>query len=131
MATITGIARVDGLLDLLGRLSPGEWIVIGGIEQARAPATPGERTAELLAEAIVAHRGLDVARWYAMDAVDTCATLAESRAPGARPLMALARRAARRAAVAVIARDDLPAADFALLSAAVCGVLAAYDVRAG
>ena len=129
----TGIACVDGFLRRLGRLTPTEWMAVGRLEDALAATTLDRRTAEFLAETIVAHRRLHVVRWYALDAVDTWASLATSdddaRSARARALMSLARRAARRAAVAVIARQDLTRSDFALLYAPVQAMLARHPTR--
>ena len=127
MSTTTGIAHVDAYLCALARLSPQDWLVIGRVEGALGATTPALATAELLAGAIVVDRRLEVVRWQAVDAVDTCAALAvPARAPKPGPLLPLARRAARRAAVAMLARDFLSGRDFHLLCAPVFSVLAPH-----
>ncbi len=124
MSTTTGIAHVDAYLCALERLSPADWLVIGRVEGALSGTAPALATAELLAGAIVVDRRLEVVRWQAVDAVDTCAALAApARAPKPGPLLPLARHAARRAAVAMLVRDFLPDRDFRRLCASVFSVL--------
>ncbi len=124
MSTTTGIASVDGLLLGLSALTPEEWLRMGRVAQALGADRAEPAVAELLAEAFIVDRRLLLARWYALDAVETCVALAAQRyATGAGPLFAIARRAARRAVLAAIAREGLTAADVNVLWGPVRSVL--------
>lgn len=128
MTNITGIACVDDFLRRLGELSPDDWMRLGQFERTAIDDPGAISTAAELAAAILAVQRLDVILWYAGDAIETCAELAESTVPRpsrrTRELMGLARQAARRAVLALVARDFLPAVDFDVLYAPVAEVLA-------
>lgn len=126
----TGVADVDEFLARLADLSSDEWLLLGTFERLLSGNSPARSTALLLADTIVADRRREMARWYANDAIQTCADLAESTGDTAsrrtRGLMAFARQAARRAALALITRDYLTARDFEALYAPVHDVLAQH-----
>jgi len=117
----TGIACVDEFLARVADLSPDEWLLLSRNADSRS-------TALLLADTIVADRRREMARWFANDSIQTCADLAASGGPGlsrrTRELMAFARQAARRAALALLVRDYLTPRDFEVLYAPVHDVLA-------
>ena len=124
----TGIAPVDEFLARVADLSCDEWLLIGTFEQILSRKPEWRSTALLLADTIVADRRREMARWFANDSIQTCADLAASGGPGlsrrTRELMAFARQAARRAALALLVRDYLTPRDFEVLYAPVHDVLA-------
>lgn len=128
--TTTGIAPVDDFLARVADLSPDEWLLIGSFEQLLSRNADWRSTALLLADSIVADRRREMARWFANDAIQTCAELAESgrleHSRRARELMAFARQAARRAALALLVRDYLAPRDFEVLYAPMHDVLARH-----
>ncbi|MDE3153211.1 MAG: hypothetical protein KGL93_13270 [Gemmatimonadota bacterium] len=127
MPTITGVARVDALLDALSELSDAEWQTMGRLALSlHRGAAAG--TAELLAGALIADQGLEVRLWYALDAMQTCAALS-GRPPRdttreSRALCAASLGAARCAVMAELAGCTLPPRDHALLSAPAAATLA-------
>lgn len=130
MSNITGIPRVDEFLGCLAELSLDDWLLLGRVERS-ARATAGEvDTAALIADSVVADRRLEVVRWYAADAIETAVQLVEASCPrptrATRELLWLARLAAERAALAIIAREFLPEQDVGLLCAPLRDVFARH-----
>lgn len=124
----TGSKPVDEFLARVADLSCDEWLLIGTFERVLSRKPEWRSTALLLADTIVADRRREMARWVANDAIQTCTELAELGSPDhsrrTRELMAFARQAARRAALALLVRDELPPRDFEVLYAPVHDVLA-------
>ena len=100
--------ETDAFLAMLAELPIAEW-------PAPASARTAHETALALLDAVLADRQLGVSAWYVRDQVETSAFVA-SRGRGERTCVPrAARKLAEAAALALLVRPLLPAADFATL----------------
>ena len=120
-------ARCEAFLDRLEGMTRTEWLRTG----RRALALPPGGAAAVALDDVVARRGLGVAAWVIRDTIETVAHVAACAhdddggrrhpAPpctdGERTLLAAARRAAERAALAHLVRPWLACAHFVALVA--------------
>ena len=105
--------------DWLAELPLASWLDIGRALAADRDQRSARCTAWAILDAAIADRGLCVAAWYVRDAVDTSALLALGGdchgSLSERRTFAIAHRAAEEAALALLACEQLPANDFAVL----------------
>jgi len=113
------LRRVNDFADDLAATSLTDWLAIGADLQRDSAHDAERASARERVEAAIRDSGLDVAGWYARDAIETAAFFAwnRSRQPrGAeRARLARAHGAAELAALALLAWPTLSADDVALL----------------
>ena len=113
------LALVNAFVDRLAELSVQEWLEIGRARVADRDLAGRRATAFAVLEATVGARDLGVAAWYTRDAVETSsflATCAVRRWTSAeRRMFAAAQAVAEDAALALLAHDELPSAEFETL----------------
>lgn len=115
------LALVNVFVDRLAELPTREWLEVGRNRIADSVNAPERAAAiEVLDVTICAH-GLEVAAWYARDAVETSAFLATNRTPRwtttERRIVAAAHEAAETAALALLAHHLLGPEQLATLLA--------------
>ncbi len=113
------LADVNTYVDRLAELPLDQWLAIGRSVIERGSSAEPEATAFVILEATLADQGLDIAAWYARDAVETSAFFVARSAAGwtkhDRRVFAAAHAAAETAALALLARDKLSGTDLSLL----------------
>jgi hypothetical protein len=111
------IERVDRFVDELLELTRPMWLEIGKEVVERGRDGGAWTTACAIVSAVIAHRGLSIAAWYARDQVETSVYLAarpnEPASSLERKLIAAAHGAAEQAALAILVQPWLDARDFA------------------
>lgn len=116
-----GIVAACDFADGLAALPLQCWLDVGRDLMANDPIAARRQLAVAVLGATIADRRLAVDAWYARDAVQTAAYLARLGTPAVSVLerrrFSAACAAASEAAVALVARTDLPNDDFALLIA--------------
>jgi len=112
---------VDAFLDQLVELPLIQWLVIGAALVAARDRVPVRQRAWDELEAALVSRRLGVAIWSVRDAVDTAAHIVTREthqwSRQQRGAFAAAHGAAEGAALAVLARDDLPPETYRALTA--------------
>lgn len=115
------LALVNLFVDRLAELPTHEWLEVGRNWIADGARPPQRAAAIEMLDATICAHGLEVAAWYARDAVETSAFLATQRTPRwaatERRIFAAAHGAAEKAALAVLAHDLLAPEQLATLLA--------------
>ncbi|HEV8445373.1 MAG TPA: hypothetical protein VGQ44_01075 [Gemmatimonadaceae bacterium] len=113
-----GLEAVRSFAERLAELSPSDWVEVGNSLLRDASAHATRATASALLVSTINGRGLDVAAWYACDAIETSAfyvSRPSCSTPSDRRAFAAAHAAAEDAALALLAREFLPASDYEAL----------------
>ncbi len=109
------LGAVNAFADRLADLSGWAWIAVGRTLMKDPSAYAMRATPYAILEATINDRGLAVAAWYVRDAIETSAFYASQTmarwTPSDRRAFAAAHAAAEEAALALLAREFLPATD--------------------
>jgi hypothetical protein len=115
------LAEVGVFVDLLAGLALDDWLLVGRSAIGKRSAPERRATACGRLDATIRAHDLTVAAWYVRDSVETAACLAAGTVSRwqslDRRMFSAAHGAADAAALALLARDLLPANVFALLMA--------------
>ena len=127
------LGRVDAFLDHLVELPAAEWLAIGEDLIADRNGVPVRHRTWAELEAILLRGRFGLAVWKVREAVDTVAFLATREWPRwsrhERRLFAAAHGAAEAAALALLARDELPADAYRALIAPFANCVAAMESK--
>ena len=115
------LAAVNAFADRLAELPVLAWLTVGRTLIDNPSTYALRETPYAILEATINNRGLSVTAWYVRDAIETSAYYASHAivkwTSKERRAFAAAHAAAEDAALALLAREHLRAADFAALSA--------------